>query len=501
MIELYEDQEEFIGEIRRLYPQHKRIVAMAVTGFGKTRVAARIIEGFTSRGMRVCFIVPRISLIQQTAKSFIDLGLSDITLIWAGYETDYSAKITIASVDSYIRREKGDYDLVIVDEMHHRRKQLLEWMRDHPNDRYIGLTATPFASWIGQYYTGLAKSKSMRWMIDNGRLADYEIYAPDIPDTSGLKTYATSYGDDYKESDIDKIMGDAKIVGNIVENWLEHGENRLTMVLPVTVMHANHIAIEFEKAGISAEVVTAKTPIEERERIFSRVRSEVTRVVISVNCLTEGFDIPEISCVINARPTKSKARYLQGAGRGLRKKPAGYKHQNCVIFDHSGTTLKLGMPEDISIDSLIDKDDGMDDARSVLGEEKKEKLPKECPSCKFLKPAGVYVCPKCGFKPLTGENVEAKEEIGLKKLKGKNKTYTMEEKQMFYSQLLGYQREQRAIGKDVKDGRIAHLYRAKFDVWPKGLSSNMCAPGIEVRNFIKSQTIRYIKGSQKNANN
>ena len=142
----------------------------------------------------------------------------------------------------------------------------------------------------------------------------------------------------------------------------------------------------------------------------------------------------------------------------------------------------------------------MDSAANQRAEEKREKLPKECPGCKFLKPAGVHVCPKCGFKPLVGQDVETKEDIGLKKLTGKKKEYTMEEKQMFYSQLLGYKREQAAQGKEIKDGRIAHLYREKFGVWPKGLSQAMCAPGIEVRNFIKSQTIRYIKGKEKHAN-
>lgn len=498
MISLYPDQEEFIAEIRALWKDHRRIVAMACTGFGKTRVAARIIEGCTARGMKVCFLVPRISLIQQTARAFIDLGLEDITLLWSGYDTDYSAKITIASADTYIRREKMDFDLVIVDEMHHRRKQLLTWMVDHPEERYIGLSATPFSGWIGEHYTGLAKSKSMRWMIDNKRLCDYEIYAPDSPDLSGLKTRETAYGADYIESDIAEIMDGAQVVGNIVNNWLENGQNRLTMALPVNVAHANHLCIEFQRVGIQSEVVSAKTPVEERERIFSRIRAGITRVVLSVNCLTEGFDIPEISCVINARPTKSRARWMQGVGRGLRLKPEDYQFQDCIIFDHSGTAIDLGFPEDITIDQLPTGDDGMNDSSAVDPKEKTDKKPKECPQCKFLKDAGVYVCPKCGFKPLTGQDVEVDESRGLVKLKGKKKQEkTKEEKEMFWRQLLGYRREKAAEGKVVSDGYLAHTYREWAGVWPRGMTNHPMPCGVEVRNFIKHKNIKFAKGKAR----
>jgi DNA repair protein RadD len=497
MISLYEDQEEFIGEIRKLWRDHKRIMGMAGTGFGKTRVAARVIEGCVKAGWKVCFIVPRISLMAQTSKAFIELGLEDITYLWGSYETDYSAKITIASADTYIRRPKGEYDLVIVDEAHHRRRQLLEWMESHPEERYLGLSATPFAPWIGEYYTALAKAKPMRWLIDNGRLSEYEIFAPEVPDTSELKTHATAYGNDFRESDLEEIMGGAQVVGNIVQNWLEHGENRRTMALCVNVAHANHVTIQFQRAGISAEVVTAATPTEERERIFERLRKGITLVLCSVNALTEGFDVPQVSCIINARPTRSLARYVQGMGRGLRVAEGKI---NCLIFDHSGTTLDLGMPEDISIDELGTGSDGQDESGFRLAEEKTEKKPKECPSCKYVKPAGVYVCPKCGFKPIMGQDVEVDESRGLKKINGKVKKWSAEEKQEVYSELLGYQRERAAQGKPVSDGYIAHTYRERIGVWPKGLQKYPKVPSPETRNFIKHKNIKFAKGKAKHAN-
>jgi len=500
MISLYDDQEEFLGEIRNLWPHHRRIVAMASTGFGKTRVSARIVEGFVSRGMRVCFIVPRITLLQQTANAFIELGLTDITLLWADYDTDYSAKITIASIDTFIRREKGEYDICIVDECHHRRAKLLEWMNEHPKDRYLGMTATPYAPWMGQYYTALAKSKPMWWLIENKRLAPYDVFAPTHPDLSKARTTNTPFGRDYVEADISEIMGDAPLVGKIVDNWLENGENRLTIGLCVNKAHAGQITNEFNKYGVMAELITCDVPVHEREGIFRRAKEGITKIILSVDCLTEGLDLPECECLINARPTKSKTRFVQGCGRVLRY----VEGKKALIFDHAGTFLdrKLGYIEYIDIDELSATNDGSSKEAKKLEEERLEKLPKECTACHYLKPAGVYVCPKCGFKPIYGEDIETDTTRGLAKLsRGKApKKFTREEKQKAFSMLKGYQAQRAIKGKPISDGWCAHKYRELFDVWPNGLSDEPLAPDIKMQNWIKYQNIKFAKGKKKAEN-
>ena len=181
-------------------------------------------------------------------------------------------------------------------------------------------------------------------------------------------------------------------------------------------------------------------------------------------------------------------RYAQGIGRGLRY----YNGITTLIFDHSGTSIDLGMPEDISIDALRCKDDGESESKKAKDDEIKAiKKPKLCPSCQFLKPAGIYECPKCGFKPVVGEDVETDESRGLTKVSGKKKTFTKEDKQSFWSELKGYQKEYK-----YPDGRIAHLYKEKFGVWPRLLKDTPKQPGLDVRNYIKSRNIAYAKGKQ-----
>ncbi len=47
------------------------------------------------------------------------------------------------------------------------------------------------------------------------------------------------------------------------------------------------------------------------------------QVLTNVGILTEGFDSPQVSCVLMARPTRSTGLYTQCVGRGLRTHPGG----------------------------------------------------------------------------------------------------------------------------------------------------------------------------------
>jgi hypothetical protein len=125
--------------------------------------------------------------------------------------------------------------------------------------------------------------------------------------------------------------------------------------------------------------------------------------------------------------------------------------------------------------------------------EKTEKKPKECTQCHFMKPAGVYVCPKCGFKPIGGENVETDSSRKLQRLSRKEKIYTRSDKQSWWSQIKGYQRQRAVKGKPLSDGWCAHTFRDKFGEWPNGLSNFPMETGPEVWGYIKSKFIAFSK--------
>ncbi|MEY0256267.1 DEAD/DEAH box helicase family protein [Morganella morganii] len=494
-------QERALTMLRQSWKQHASFMIYAPTGAGKTGLAAFMTDGFISRGMRVLFVAPFTVLISQTAQRFIEYGLpeDEIAYIWRDHPNRDPAKlIQIASADTLIRRDFPDnIALLFVDEAHLRRKKILEQITRLTTEtgcKVVGLSGTPFSPFLGHYYEKLIKPTTIKELIERGDLSPYEFYAPTKPDLSGVKsTRSDEYGSDYKEDEIAEIMCGADLVGDLVSNWLKLGENQPTVCFCVNVSHANFVTMEFNKAGINAEVMTANTPHEDRDLIIHRFETGATKIIVNVGVLVAGFD-SDVRCIIYARPTKSEIRWLQAIGRALR--PAKGKDR-AIILDHSGTVHRLGFPEDIEYDDLPRKNDGMKEAGSYREQEKREKKPKECTSCHYMKPAGVYVCPKCGFKPLAGEDVEVDTSRGIKKIGKSQKAYTMADKQSFYSQLLYYRNARAAQGKVMNPKWVDNTYRDKFGTWPRGLHCTPQEITPVVSNFIRHKQIQWAKSCQK----
>jgi hypothetical protein len=132
-------------------------------------------------------------------------------------------------------------------------------------------------------------------------------------------------------------------------------------------------------------------------------------------------------------------------------------------------------------------------------------LPKPCPSCAFVKPAGIWQCPKCGFIPerktsakhVNGSLVEFDEEARKAQKdalrKNKTKQATLEEKLTFYRMLKGWAQ---VHGK--QRGWVAWRYRDMFGVWPRGFGDPPgMRPSAEVEGWIRSRNIAYAKSAAK----
>ncbi len=488
-------QQVGLQQLRESWKQYKSFMIYAPVGSGKTGLAAFITDGFINRGMRVLFIAPYTVLIEQTAERFVEYGIdgNEIGYIWRDHPNyNPHAQVQIASADTLIRREMPDCDVVFIDEAHLRRKTILEALKGH-RAKVIGLSGTPFAPFLGQFYQKLIKPVTMKELIENGDLSDYEFFAPTKPNLQGVKTVQG----DYEESAIAEIMGDSDLVGNIVQNWLTNGQDLPTVAFCVNVAHANHVMLSFNKAQVSAEVMAADTPHDERQFIIKRFERGDTKIIVNVGVLVAGFD-SDVRCIIYARPTQSEMRWIQCLGRGLR--PAIGKDK-CIIFDHSGTVHRLGFPDDIEYDYLPNDKKALREYQQRQQQERKEKEPKECTSCNYMKPVGVHTCPKCGFAPVRHADVDVDETRNLEKVVGKVKKYNSEEKQRFYSELVGYRNFIRETkGKEYSKGWLAHTYKDKFGVWPRNINERIAiAPSQETLNFIKAKMIRNAKGKERRA--
>ena len=131
-------------------------------------------------------------------------------------------------------------------------------------------------------------------------------------------------------------------------------------------------------------------------------------------------------------------------------------------------------------------------------EERAEKLPHECSQCHFMKPAGVYVCPKCGHKPLAGEDIDT--DTGRKlKTGGEQRQPTKAEKQAGGVRSNSISASAYRSGKSLSAMRCSHTFRERFGVWPNGLSDYPMDITPTVSNFIKHKQISFAKQREKNS--
>ena len=462
----------------------RRPMLQAPTGFGKTILAAAIVDGALSKGNRVTFVVPALSLIDQTVQSFWREGIRDVGVIQANHElTNPDRAVQVASVQTLQRRALPDTDVVVIDEAHRWFKLFEKWMSDPFFERtpFIGLSATPWTKGLGKYFDDLLIAATTADLIQAGYLSKFRVFGPSSPDLSGVRTVAG----DYHEGDLGEAMDKPQLTADVVSTWCSLGQQRPTLVFAVNRAHASHLRNEFERVGVRAGYVDAFTDAEEREQIRKQFRNGDLQVVCNVGCLTTGVDW-DVRCIVLARPTKSEMLFVQMIGRGLRTAEG---KQDCLILDHSDTHQRLGFVTDINHASL---NTGKQKETKGQKREQPMPLPKVCPSCSFLKPAKVHACPSCGFEPERQSDVESAEGE-LVALDGKKPKHTPEEKRRWYSELLGYAHH---YGKSQKFALAQ--YRNKFGEWPYGKNSaEPSKPSDEVKAYVKSRMIAYAKGQQK----
>lgn len=485
--DLHPHQESALAMLRgSLATGHKRPLIQAPTGFGKTLLGAAIVEGALSKGKRLIFTVPSISLVDQTVERFGDQGITCVGVMQGQHPlTDASQPVQVASIQTLMRRKVPQADIVLVDEAHLWFEFLGKWMAmpEWQNVPFVGLSATPWTKGLARYYDDLLVAARLKDLIEAKFLSPFRVFAPSHPDLSAVKDVAG----DYHEGQLAEAMSTKVLIADTVATWLQLGENRPTLVFAVDRAHARKLANEFEAAGVPTGYVDMDTPREEREAIGRRLAQGQIKVVCNVATLTTGVDW-DVRCIVLARPTKSEMLFVQIIGRGLRTAKG---KDDCLILDHSDTTLRLGFPTDIHRDEL---DDGKHQTSKKTAKDREPPLPKECSKCSFLKPAGVHQCPSCGFVPERQSPIEEKAGT-LVQLNGKRKgkaEATLEERQAFYSMAVWH-----AQAKGHNPGSAAWKYKDRFGTFPRGLSDRPVAPDSAFLNWVKSRNIARAKAKDR----
>jgi DNA repair protein RadD len=262
-------QEKAIAIIRQsLGRGNKRVMVQAPTGMGKTVLASHIVQGALNKGKRVMFVVPAISLIEQSVASFEADGVHAIGVVQAQHHrTDASQPVQVCSIQTLMRRDTmPEADIVIIDEAHKWFKFCEGWFEDMGDTPVIGLSATPWTKGLGHHYDDLIIAATTKELIDDGFLSPFKVFAPSSPDMKGVRTTAG----DYNEGDLSGLMNNKQLTADIVSTWLAKGEDRQTLVFGVDRLHAKSLQEAFIAAGVVAEYMDANTQLEEREAVFKQ---------------------------------------------------------------------------------------------------------------------------------------------------------------------------------------------------------------------------------------
>lgn len=481
-------QESAIEQLRvKIRAGLKRVVMVAPTGSGKTRIAAQIIMNAVQNGKRVVFVCNRIELVKQSVAAFEKLGIK--CGIMQGSNTwEANAQVVVASVQTMVRRKFNMFDLAIHDECHvtAASKAYHKFIESHNNIIHIGLTATPWSKgmsapkkWLDgePLWQDIVVGASIPMLIEQGFLVDCDIYAPGEPDLTGVKVV----NGDYDKTQLGTAVDKAKLVGDIVSHWFKLAAGEQTVVFAVNVSHSKHIVAEFVANGVDARHVDGYMTEDERRPIIEGFRKGEFQVLSNCSMLAEGFDVPATSCCVLARPTKSLIRYIQMCGRSLR--PHDGK-ERAIILDHAGVVRRLGWPTD---ELPYELDDG-----KPKESKKNENLPKVCPSCFAVYKKSLRKCPVCSFEPVNVPKTQETEDGELVQLSRKATKYSMEDKQAIYSALLGWVKE-----KGMKEGAAYHKFKNMMGHYPSNQLDKKTGPMVEsVKNWITHENIKWAKSQQ-----
>lgn len=331
---------------QKLLQGKKRIILMCPTGGGKGLIMAMIAEMGLKKGSKLLTVLYGSDLIRQTDKNYQRYFDIESKIIMGGIKQPDQNSI-IASISTLHRRELPDVDFVIVDECHQSKSDSYKKIFEKYKDKIIiGLSATPINHLTNfEDYVVLATVKEL---IKAEHLVQPRHFAPRSKvNTDGLKKVKG----EWQDSDLERE--EMKIVGDIVHEWIERATNRPTIAFSSTVKSSMFLREQFLLYKIPSYHIDGSTPAEKRDQAIRLFKRGKIKVITNVNVFSTGIDVPEISCVIMARPTNSEILYIQQGGRGLR--PAHNK-KDCIIIDHANNVSRFGLLTDERCPVLTEKD-------------------------------------------------------------------------------------------------------------------------------------------------
>lgn len=390
------------GSVSAAWQAGAKVVVMRLdTGGGKTAIFSTTILRHPGASCLIAHrkeIVAQISLAlarngvrhnliadPKDCRAIADLHVKETGRNWY----DPGSRCAVAAVDTLIRRKgletwASTVTLWIVDEGHHvvddNKWHKAVTMFTHPQCRGLLPTATPRRAdglGLGTAAVGgdgvadvMVEGPPMRWLIEEGYLCDYDVICADSHLTELLGEVGKS--GDWSTAQLKAADEQSPIVGDVVATYSKlcaggysfrgyPAGRRIGIVFASSVETATKMLTAYRAAGVVAELVTGETDPGVRRQVFKSLETRSVEVVIAIDIVSEGTDIPALEVGTFARASASLAVYMQQLGRLLRPiyapgfdlstrvgrlaSIAASCKPRALIIDHVGNFMRHGPPD------------------------------------------------------------------------------------------------------------------------------------------------------------
>lgn len=344
-LRLYQQRAVAAAESALAAGQHP--VLQLATGTGKSLIIAALARPRT-------WVLTHIQqLVEQNASTYQRFTGRAPGIVCAGLKRrDTRAEVIFATIQSIkgALAELEPPELIIIDEAHrvpHRRGEHSMYdslLRRYPKARRVAMTATPW-----RMDNGIIYGQGDNFWFDT--LAFNYPVAEAVADgwLTPLVGVETAVQLDVDEVEVDDDFNQEQVGELQTSEWLA----AVARSLPGLAEQRKHIAVYCptvlaaeralraiqEETGWRAELITGAMAPDARKAILRRFAERETRVLVSIDTLTTGFDLPSLDCIVCLRPTLSSSLWVQIQGRGTRLSTG---KKNCLVLDFVGNLIRLG---------------------------------------------------------------------------------------------------------------------------------------------------------------
>ncbi|KAJ1791275.1 DEAD DEAH box helicase, partial [Coemansia sp. RSA 2399] len=317
-------------------------------GSGKTVIFSNLIkrvEPPTAEATKTLVLAHREELLAQAARQIQRASPDLVVEIDQGLRVaNPAADVIVASVPTLGRMQSdrlGRYDarrfkLIVIDEAHHAAAESYNRVIRHFEEAgsvlVWGCSATLYRHdglGLGGVFDRIVYQKNFIDMIRDGYLSRMKVVTVC---TSTKLDRVRAYSGDFSLKALSSAVNNETRNLAIVKAYqtLAQGKRKSTLVFAVDIAHAQKLCSIFNHYGVRAKTIVSSTSLGDRETAIQEFRAASLPVLVNCGILTEGTDIPNIDCVMMARPTRSLGLFQQMIGRGMRLFPS---KEDCLVVD------------------------------------------------------------------------------------------------------------------------------------------------------------------------